>query len=190
MKIGLLGGSFNPPHMGHVQVSELALRRLQLDQLWWIVSPGNPLKDNDNLPALPERLAMCRQIAAHPDIRITAFESEFNLRYTADTLELLTRRRALANFVWIMGADNFANFYHWDRWRMIADLVPLAVIDRPESTSSPNSSAPTHALARFRIDESDARLIAAMRTPVWTFIHGRRSYLSSTEIRNANGGAK
>ena len=190
MKIGLFGGSFNPPHQGHVHVSRLALRSLQLDQLWWIVTPGNPLKNHNNLLALPERLAMCAQITTHRDIRITAFEAAYNLRYTADTLELLARRRATANFVWIMGADNFASFHHWDRWRDIANLVGLAVIDRPRtgpaSGPSSHSNLATHALAKYRLDESDAGLVADLQPPVWTFIHGKRSYLSSTQIRNSS----
>jgi nicotinate-nucleotide adenylyltransferase len=184
MKIGLFGGSFNPPHQGHVHVSKTAIRKLGLDQLWWIVSPGNPLKNHDDLLPLAERLARCRRLTRHPDIRITAFEADFRLRYTADTVELLRQRRPQAQFVWVMGADNFSSFHRWDRWKIIANNVPLAVIDRPDSTTSPNSSSATHALARYRVDERDSRLLAHIKPPAWTFIHSRRSYLSSTQIRN------
>ena len=188
MKIGLFGGSFNPPHQGHVQISRTAIRKLGLDQLWWIVSPGNPLKDHSELLPLEERLEKCQAITSHPDIRITAFEAQFNLRYTADTVKLLARRRARASFVWVMGADNFANFHKWERWLEIANQIPLAIFDRPDSTTSPNSSSATHALAPYRVDERDSRLLANIQPPAWTFIHGPRSYLSSTQIRNGRNG--
>ena len=187
MKIGLFGGSFNPPHRGHLHVSKTALHELKLDQLWWMVTPGNPLKDHDKLLPLEERLLRCQQIASHPDIHITAFEANYDLRYTADTLKLLLKRRPNANFIWLMGADNFSTFHLWDRWREIANMIPLAIIDRPNSTTSPDSSSATHALARYRIDEGDAGLLADLKPPAWTFIHARRSYLSSTQIRDANG---
>ncbi|MCF6320313.1 MAG: nicotinate-nucleotide adenylyltransferase [Rhizobiaceae bacterium] len=185
MKIGLFGGSFNPPHSGHVHISHIALRRLGLDQLWWSVSPGNPLKNNHNLLPLPQRLKLCQELVDHPAVRITAFEARFNVRYTADTLEVLTTRRPCVNFVWVMGADNLTDFHKWDRWRNIADRVPLAVIDRPGSTMSPNSTSATSSLSRFRVDERDGQLLAGAKPPAWTFIHGPRSFLSSTQIRNS-----
>jgi len=184
MKIGLLGGSFNPPHAAHVHISRIALRTLGLDQLWWIVSPGNPLKNNDDLLPLAERLRLCQELLSHPSMKVTAFEARFNVRYTADTLKILTSRRPRVNFVWVMGADNLADFHKWDRWRKIAKLVPLAVIDRPGSTMSPNSTSATSALASFRMDERDGQLLAETRPPAWTFIHAQRSFLSSTRIRN------
>lgn len=185
MKIGLFGGTFNPPHKGHLHVSNIALRKLQLDQLWWIVSPGNPLKNNSNLLSLDERITKCREIVTHPDIKVSALEVKFNTRFSADTLDILIARRPSIKFVWVMGADNLGSFHKWDRWRTIADLVPIAVIDRPGSTVSPNSTAATHALSKYRMDERDAKLLALTRTPAWTFIHGRRSFLSSTKIRNS-----
>ncbi len=167
-----------------MHVSLTAIRKLNLDQLWWLVTPGNPLKQQGNLSSLPQRLSQCYPIASHPDIHVTAFEAAHNLRYTADTLYLLKQRRPSVNFVWVMGADNLANFHHWDRWQKIADMVPLAIIDRPQSTTSPNSTAATHALAKYRMDERDSSLLAIIKPPVWTFIHGRRSFLSSTDFRN------
>lgn len=184
MKVGLFGGSFNPPHSGHVHVSRIALKKLELDQIWWMVSPGNPLKNNANLLPLEERLNLCNDITTHPDIRVTAFEAKFSVRYSADTLQILTGRRPATQFVWVMGADNFGNFHHWDRWRKIAQLVPLAIMDRPGSTMSPNSTPATHALSKFRLDERDACLLADAQTPAWTFLHSPRSFLSSTQIRN------
>lgn len=183
-RIGLFGGSFNPPHEGHLLVSEIALKRLKLDQIWWIVTPGNPLKDHNLLAPLAKRVAWSRQIANHPSIKITAFEAAHKTRYTADTLALIMRQKPGIHFVWVMGADNLAGFDKWQRWRRIADMMPIAVIDRPGSTLSSRSSKAALALARFRIDESDASLLPVTTPPAWTFIHGPRSSLSSTTLRN------
>ena len=183
-RIGLFGGSFNPPHNGHLLVSEIALKRLQLDQIWWIVTPGNPLKDSNQLASLFERIKLCENIANHPSIKITAFELAHPTRFTADTLKFVKARLPGTNFVWIMGADNLASFHKWQRWRDIANMMPLAVIDRPGSTLSSRSSMAALALSRFRLDESDAALLPTMLAPIWTFIHGPRSSLSSTKIRN------
>jgi nicotinate-nucleotide adenylyltransferase len=183
-RIGLFGGSFNPPHAGHLLVSEIAIKRLQLDQIWWIVTPGNPLKDSGQLAPLSQRLERCERIANHPSIKITAFELMHPTRFTADTLEFVKTRRSNANFVWIMGADNLASFHKWQRWRDIADMMPLAVIDRPGSTLSSRSSMAALTLSRFRIDEGDASLLPTLPAPGWAFIHGPRSSLSSTKIRN------
>ncbi len=186
-RIGLFGGSFNPPHNGHLLVSEIAIKRLQLDQFWWIVTPGNPLKDSNQLAPLFQRIKWCERIANQPAIKITAFELMHPTRFTADTLEFVKTRRPNANFVWVMGADNLAGFHKWQRWRDIADMMPLAVIDRPGSTLSSRSSMAALALSRFRLDESDAALLPTMPAPAWTFIHGPRSSLSSTIIRNGFG---
>ena len=186
LRIGLFGGSFNPPHPGHLHVSLTAIRQLQLDQLWWLVTPGNPLKQQNNLSSLNDRLLQCQRIARHPDIKVTAFEASYSFRYSADTISLLKQRRPGAKFVWVMGADNLANFHKWDRWRDIVQSVPLAIIDRPNSTATPNSTSATHFLAKYRIDERDSSLLADLDAPAWTFIHGRRSFLSSTKIRGAN----
>jgi len=183
-KVALFGGSFNPPHSGHVHVSETALVRGQLDQVWWLVTPGNPLKDHSELAALDERVHLCREITRHPRIKVTAFEARYNLNYTEQTLKLLKRLRPNINFVWLMGADNLAGFHKWQNWRSIARLMPIMVIDRPGSTLSYRSARAAIALARYRIDESDAELLAGMKPPAWTFIHGPRSSLSSTAIRN------
>jgi nicotinate-nucleotide adenylyltransferase len=182
-RIGLFGGSFNPPHEGHVLVSEIALRRLGLDQVWWIVTPGNPLKDHQKLAPLAERVALCHQITRDPAIQITAFEIAYPTRFTADTLTLIKQQRPGIDFVWLMGADNLAEFHKWQRWRDIAEMMPFAVIDRPGSTLASRSSMAALALARFRIDEGDAELLPTMRPPAWVFIHGPRSSLSSTRLR-------
>ena len=132
MRIGLLGGSFNPPHAAHRALSLLALKRLGLDRVWWLVTPGNPLKDNRRLPPLDKRLAAARALAAHPAIDVTAVEVALDTRYTYDTVLALRRRFPGVHFVFIMGADNLAQLNRWRRWRELANLVPIAVVDRPE----------------------------------------------------------
>jgi nicotinate-nucleotide adenylyltransferase len=188
MAVGLFGGSFNPPHRGHALVAEIALRRLRLDQLWWIVTPGNPLKASSELAPLSERLELSETIARDPRIKVTAFEARHNIRYTADTLELIKARNPDVDFVWIMGADNLRDFHHWQRWRQIALTFPIAVIDRPGSTLSFLSSVVAKTFDYARIDEADAPRLARMKAPAWTFIHGPRSSLSSTAIRNGSKG--
>ncbi|MEM7463529.1 MAG: nicotinate-nucleotide adenylyltransferase [Pseudomonadota bacterium] len=183
MVIGLLGGSFNPPHEGHLHISELALKRAKLDQVWWIVSPGNPLKDHSELASLGKRLRLCHDLARHPDIKITAFEARFNVRYTEHTLSILKKRRSRLKFVWLMGADNLAGFHKWRNWQGIAEMMPIIVIDRPGSTLSYLSAPAAIALSGYRVDETDVSRLAYMKPPAWTFLHGPRSLLSSTQIR-------
>ncbi len=183
-RIGLFGGSFNPPHQGHVLVSNLALERLELDQIWWIVTPGNPLKDHRELAPLDERLDLCRSINSHPAVRVTALELAHPTSYTADTVAYIQQRNKSVRFVWVMGADNLAGFHRWQRWRKIVRTMPIAVIDRPSSTLSSPSSLAAQFLARTRLDESDASLLATRKPPAWVIIHGPRSPLSSTKLRH------
>ena len=185
MQVGLFGGSFNPPHAGHSLVAEIALRSLRLDQLWWIVTPGNPLKAGREIAPLAERIALSEAIATDPRIKVTAFEVAYSVRYTADTLALVAARNPGVDFVWVMGADNLADFHRWQRWREIALTMPIAVIDRPGSTLSFMSSVMAKTFDHARIPERQAGTLARMRPPAWTFIHGPRSLLSSTAIRAA-----
>lgn len=185
MAVGLFGGSFNPPHAGHALVAEIAIRRLRLDQLWWMVTPGNPLKEAAGLKPLGERIAASRRIAVDPRIKVTAFEAGHAIRYTADALALARARNPGVRFVWVMGADNLGQFHRWQRWREIVDTMPIAVIDRPGSTLAFLSSVMARTYWQSRIDESDAPLLARLRPPAWTFIHGPRSSLSSTALRAA-----
>ncbi len=182
-RIGLFGGSFNPPHAGHLNLCDLALKRLKLDQIWWMVTPGNPLKDVSGLPGLAERIALCEEIVRDPRIRITAFEAAHKIRYSADTVKLVLKLRPRERFVWLMGADNLAGFHRWQDWREIADMLPIAVIDRPGSTLSHHSARAALTLLRYRIDEADASLLATKVPPAWTFLHGPRNALSSTQLR-------
>ena len=188
MVVGLFGGSFNPPHEGHKLVAEIALRTLGLDQLWWMVTPGNPLKSKRALAPLAERLALSEAIFPDPKVRVTAFEQSLGSSYTAQVLAHVKRRHPSVRFIWIMGADNLVSFHRWQNWQRIAMTFPIAVIDRPGSTLSFLSSRMARTFDHARIDERDASLLARMRAPAWTFIHGPRSSLSSTQIRKQYGG--
>ena len=185
MRIGLFGGTFNPPHEGHRLASLIALSRLGLDCVWWLVTPGNPLKANDGLPPLAARMEVASHVAAHPRIAVTGFEAAIGTRYTHDTVSWLKKRCPGVEFVWIMGADNLANFHRWQRWREIAGLVSIAVIDRPGATLKGLHSRGGAWLAERRIDESDGRLLARRTPPAFMFLHGPRSEMSSTQLRQA-----
>ena len=183
--VGLFGGSFNPPHAGHALVAEIALRRLRLDRLWWMITPGNPLKARDGLAPLSERIRLSENIARDPRIAVTAFEAGCGTRFTADTLALVRKRNPGIFFVWIMGADSLRDFHRWERWREIAQTFPIAVVDRPGATLAFLSSRMARTYAHARVDEEDAPALARLRPPAWTFIHGPRSSLSSTQIRQS-----
>ena len=183
MRIGLYGGSFDPPHPGHRHVALLGLRRLHLDRVWWIVGPGNPLKDRTRLPSAEARLGATRQIARHPRMVVTGFEAELGARYTVESVRFLVRRCPGVHFVYILGADSFANFHRWRAWREIASLVPIAVVDRPGWTLKAPASPSAHMLAPFRLSETSASGLADRTAPAWTFLHGPRSSLSSTALR-------
>jgi len=188
MAVGLFGGSFNPPHAGHALVAEIALRKLRLDQLWWMVTPGNPLKSTRELAPLAERIRLSEQLTEDPRIKVTAFEATEHVRYTADTLALVKARNPGVHFVWIMGADSLRGFHRWQRWQAIAQTFPIAVIDRPGATLSFLSSVMAKTFAHAREDETDSEVLARRQAPAWTFIHGPRSALSSTALRAAAGG--
>jgi nicotinate-nucleotide adenylyltransferase len=182
--IGLLGGSFNPPHSAHRLISEVALKRLGLDKVWWVVSPGNPLKRRSPPPPLAERMRLCRAVAANPHIVVTDFEVDLPSPYAVSTLAFLKSRSPLVHFVWIMGADNLAQFDRWERWREIFTMVPVVVVDRPGWRMKALSSKAARAFAKSRKPETDAALLAHTPPPAWTFLTGPLSHLSSTAIRN------
>jgi nicotinate-nucleotide adenylyltransferase len=186
-RIGLMGGSFNPAHEGHLLASRLALRRLKLDRLWWLVTPGNPLKPIDGLQPLAARILAARAIARDPRIALTGFEAEIGAHYTYDSIVWLLRRAPTVRFVWIMGADNLLQFHLWRRWREMAQLLPIAVVDRPGSTLRALNSQAAGALAPFRVPEREAAGFATKRPPAIIFLHGPRSSLSSSAIRRVSG---
>jgi nicotinate-nucleotide adenylyltransferase len=182
-RIGLLGGTFNPPHEGHRLISLFALKRLRLDRVWWLVTPGNPLKHCEGLPTFAERLAAAGGLADDPRLAVTGFEAEIGARYTADTIDYLRRHASGVRFVWIMGADNLRQLHLWRRWRSLVSEVPIAVIDRPGSTLNAQNGLAGGYLAKFRVGESCAARFADRRPPAFIFLHGPRSMLSSSAIR-------
>ena len=187
MRIGLLGGSFNPPHVAHRAISLFAIKRLKLDRVWWLVTPGNPLKDQDGLRDLNERTAAARKMANDPRIDVSCLESVIGTRYTVDTISYLRRRASGLRFVWIMGADNLAQFHRWQNWRRIASEVPMAVIDRPPQSFRALAAPAAQALARYRLPENQAGRLADQRPPAWVFLTGMKLNLSSTGLRNPDG---
>jgi nicotinate-nucleotide adenylyltransferase len=180
-----MGGSFNPPHDGHRIAAEAAMKRLRLDQLWWLVTPGNPLKSRDGLSSLEGRMKLVEVFARGPRMKITSFERELGTRYTAGTLAFLKSRFPGVHFVWIMGADNLASFDRWQHWREIAATMPIAVVDRPGWRHAGLASPAARALERFRIPESEAALLPGRKPPAWALLTIRLSALSSTALRIA-----
>ena len=181
MRIGLLGGSFNPPHEAHRAISLTALKRLGLDRVWWLVSPGNPLKDSTALPSLEARVEAARKLANHPRIDVTGFSC--GSAYTVDLLTALKRRFPEARFVWLMGADNLAAFDLWRDWEKIFALVPIAVFDRPGYRLKGLASRAAQRFAPYRVDETDAGGLASLIPPAWTLLTHPLSGLSSTALR-------
>jgi nicotinate-nucleotide adenylyltransferase len=187
MRIGLLGGSFNPPHIAHRAISLFAIKRLKLDRVWWLVTPGNPLKDTGGLHDLDERMDAARRMANDPRIDVSCLESVIGTRYTVDTITYLRRRASGLRFVWIMGADNLAQFHRWQNWRRIASEVPIAVIDRPPQSFRALAAPAAQALARYRLPENQAVRLADQHAPAWVFLTGMKLSLSSTGLRNPDG---
>lgn len=186
MVIGLLGGSFDPAHQGHVDITRAALRRFGLDRVWWMVSPGNPLKARG--PAsMARRLDLARQIMQHPKVSITGVEAVLGTRYTADTLAALRRLYPGVRFVWLMGSDNLASFHRWEDWRRIADTVPIGVLARPGSRLGARFSPAARYMERHRLSSEDSRLLGLADAPVWCMVDLPLNPASSTQIR-AQGG--
>ena len=190
MRIGLLGGSFNPPHTAHRDISLFALKRLNLDRVWWLVTPGNPLKDHGALHELNERAEAARRMADDPRIDVTCLEAVIGTRYTVDTVTYLRRRTSGLRLVWIMGADNLAQFHRWQNWFRIASAMPIAVIDRPPQSFRALAAPAAQALARYRLPENQAGRLADQRPPAWVFLTGMKLNLSSTGLRNPDGSWK
>jgi len=185
-RIGLFGGSFNPAHGGHLHISALALKLLDLDQIWWLVSPQNPLKPVDGMAPFPVRLEGARQVAeTDPRILVTDLESRLaSSRYTADSLKALRRRFPRLRFVWLMGGDNLVQIPKWQRWPEIFRTVPIAVFDRPSYSLKALSGPAAKRFARYRVPASDERRLAEMEPPAWVFFHTRLDDRSATRIRS------
>ncbi len=161
------------------------MKRLHLDQVWWLITPGNPLKSHDGLSSLDGRMKLVQVFARGPRMKITGFERQLGTRYTAGTLSFLKRRYPAVRFVWIMGADNLASFHRWQHWRDIAAIMPIAVVDRPGWRHAGLSSPAALALKRYRLPESEAASLAVRKPPAWMLLTIRLSGLSSTVLRNA-----
>ena len=183
MRIGLFGGTFDPPHQAHLGATLIALKRLKLDAVWWLVTPGNPLKNTSGLAPLPQRIEAARTLTHHPRIEVSGLEAVINKRYTYDTIKWLIARCPRVRFVWIMGADNLRSFHRWQRWRGIAKLVPFVVVDRLGPSLYASASPAGQAFARDRITEPEAASLPGRKPPAWTFLHGLKSPLSSTALR-------
>ena len=183
LRIGLFGGSFNPPHEAHRAVSLLAMKKLQLDRLWWLVTPGNPLKDKNALPSIDERIALAQAMADHPRIDVTGFEAVIGAKYSYDTIAWLLKESPGTHFVWIMGADNLKDFHHWKHWRDIFMMLPIAVVDRGGLSLKAASGPAAISFAKARIPENQASRLPVLPAPAWVYLHGVKSDLSSTQIR-------
>lgn len=182
-KIGLLGGSFDPPHAGHLHISKLAMRRFGLDRVWWLVSPGNPLKANR--PAdFARRFAACTAMARHPRIVVSDFEARIGTRYTAMTLKHLLARKRDVRFVWLMGADNLAQFHRWEDWPDILTALPVGVLARPDDVVRAGLSPAARRFHRFRVPAEEAGALIHHPPPSWCLVTGPTVDISSTEIRN------
>lgn len=184
--IGLLGGSFDPAHEGHVHITRAALRRFGLDGVWWLVSPGNPLKANGPAP-MDQRLAQAHQIMEHPRVQITDIETRLGTRYTAETIAGLQARYPGVRFVWLMGADNLAQFHRWQDWRWIMETVPVGVIARPGDRISARLSRAATIYRSAMLPARTSQRLAHGAVPRWCFINLPMSDTSSTQIR-ARGG--
>lgn len=183
MRIGLYGGSFNPPHEGHLLVSERALKYAELDRIWWMVTPGNPLKDNIHLTSLEKRMAACKQLIHNPQMIVTDFEKDLNSHYTVDTLSYLKKKAPHVQFIWIMGADSLMSFHKWKGWKEIARLMPILIIDRPGYTLKATQSPAGFYLKPYRVSVGELLEYQYMSLPRWAFLYGPRSHLSSTLLR-------
>lgn len=185
-KVGLLGGSFNPAHGGHRAISLLAIRALGLDELWWLVSPGNPLKSTSEMAPLAARLASARRLARGAPIRPTAIEAKLGTRYTADTLKALKRRYPQHRFVWLMGADNLLQFDRWRDWRAIARTVPIAVVARPGYNRAARAAPAMGWLRRFVRPARHVKSWTDWRPPALVLLRFVPDPRSATRIRQAD----
>ncbi len=188
-RIGLFGGSFNPPHPGHLAVSVSALRRLHLDWIWWLVSPQNPLKDPSDTSDFAERLIAARALVTHPRILVSDLEQRLATRTTAELLEAIGPILRRGRFVWIMGADSFAGLHQWNEWRELPARLPLAVLDRPGFAQAALTSPAARMLARWRLKEFNAARLPLQRPPAWVFLRQRHRPESSTAIRRSRKSA-
>lgn len=183
LRVGLLGGSFNPAHEGHRHISLCALKTLALDQVWWLVSPQNPLKPVEGMAPQDLRLEAAVKVADHPAILVTGLESRLGTRYTADTIIALRRRFPARRFVWLMGADNLRQMPRWNHWQRIFDAVPVAVFDRSPYSHNALAGMAARRFGQMRRPAQRAGQLAEAKAPAWVFLHQERHPASATAIR-------
>ncbi|MBT6095869.1 MAG: nicotinate-nucleotide adenylyltransferase [Rhodospirillaceae bacterium] len=182
-RIGLLGGSFNPAHDGHLEISDLAMRKLHLDGVWWLVSPQNPLKPVEGMAPLEQRIAEAARVADDPRITVSGIEAELGTRYTADTLTALCERFPNARFVWLMGADNLVQMHRWRQWSRIFHTVPVAVFARPTYSLRAEQAKAARRFSRYRLPSYKAARLADKRSPAWVLFKRPLNPLSATQLR-------
>tara|TARA_R110002096_G_scaffold14582_5_gene50719 strand:+ start:32612 stop:33214 length:603 start_codon:yes stop_codon:yes gene_type:complete len=182
LRVGLLGGSFDPPHAGHLHISKWAMKEFGLDRVWWLVSPGNPLKPEG--PAdLDRRMKACNQLNDHPRIIVTDLERRFGTRYTAETLMTLQSQYLGVRFVWLMGADNLVDFHRWDRWQDIMHMMPIGVMARPDQQLAAGCSPAARMFRRKRLSAQRSNALPFKQAPCWSLLTGPMVNMSSTQIR-------
>ena len=186
-RIGLLGGSFNPGHLWHRAIARRALAALGLDQVWLMVSPGNPLKAGQAMAAFESRMATARTLADGRRIVATDIEARLGSRYTVDTVGLLRRRFPHVHFVWLMGADGLASLPRWKRWRVLVHDLPIAVFPRPGQNAPALNGAAGQVMARWRVPARRACALALLSPPAWAFLAGAQNSISATAIRKRGG---
>lgn len=184
--IGLLGGSFDPAHAGHAHISREALKRFGLDAVWWLVSPGNPLKQHGPAP-MSERVAHARAVVNHPRVTVTDVEAQLGTRYTAQTIAALQQRYHAQRFVWLMGADNLAQLHLWQDWQEIVARVPMGILARPGQRISARMSRAATLYAPYRISARQSQLLARADPPAWCFVNVPMMDVSSSAIRASGG---
>jgi len=182
LRIGLLGGSFDPPHSGHMHISKWAIKEFSLDRIWWLVSPGNPLK-KDAPADLDRRLSACNKLVNHPKVIVTDLERVFNTRYTAQTLTSLKSQYRGVRFVWLMGADNLAEFHKWDRWQDIMHMLPVGVMARPNQQLAANCSPAARIFRESRLSAQSSTALPFKEAPSWSLLTGPMDDESSSKIR-------
>ncbi len=186
MTVGLLGGSFDPPHAGHVHITREALKRFSLNRVWWLVSPANPLKQNGPAP-LAERMTAARRVMDHPKVCVTGIEARLGTRRTADTIAALQAIYPGTHFVWLMGADNLAQMHLWHDWRQIVHAVPIGVLARPGERMVARMSPTSRTYRRYRLSQARSHLLARAVAPAWCFVNVPMLGVSSTLIRRHGG---
>ncbi len=178
-----MGGSFNPAHKAHTHISLMALKRLRLNQIWWIISPQNPLKDQKDTAPIKKRVYEANLLINNPNIKIGIPEIKFNNTYTFNTLKKLKMLNPYVHFVWLMGADNLASFHLWKKWTTIFENIPIAVFDRPKYSNSSISSKAAQTFSKYRIKDSSIENLVLKTPPAWYFFHSKADTISSSFIR-------